>query len=109
MFVEVTGGRLVGEGTFLHLPPPSPPSPILSRVNRQHSQKYHNEHKQKFDALDEETRKKVIRNGTSEPGHPQKYYNAEFIETIFRTAIPGSAAHERRGNEVIRLNYLNYN
>ena len=60
------------------------------------------ERKRKLDALDEETRKKVTRKGTSEPGCPQKYDNAELIEAICRIAIPSSAAHERRCNEVIR-------
>ena len=52
------------------------------KLNRQRSQKYHNECKRKLDALDEETRKKVTGKGTSEPGLPQKYDNAELIEAI---------------------------
>ena len=52
--------------------------------------------------MDEETRQKVIGKGTSEPGLPQIYDNAELIEAICQTAIPDSAAHERRRNEVIR-------
>ena len=56
-----------------------------------------------MDALDEETRKKVTGKGTSEPGRPQKYDNAELIETVCRTAIPSSTAHETRRNEVIRM------
>ena len=40
------------------------------------------ERKRKLDALDEETRKKVTRKGTSEPGHPQKYDNTELFEAI---------------------------
>ena len=72
------------------------------KLNRQRSQKYRNERKRKLDALDEETRKMVTGKGTSEPGCPQKYDNAELIEVICRIAIPGSAAHERRRGEVIR-------
>ena len=71
-------------------------------MNRQCSQKYQNEHKQKLDALDEEARKKVTGKGTSELGRPQKYDSTELIEGIYRIAIPGSATHERIRNEVIR-------
>ena len=55
-----------------------------------------------MDALDETTRKKVTGKETPEPGRPQKVDSAELIEAICRIAIPGSAAHERRRNEVIR-------
>ena len=55
-----------------------------------------------MDALDEEMRKKVTGKGTPEPSCPQKYGNVELIEAICRNAIPGSAAHEGRLNEVIR-------
>ena len=72
------------------------------KLNRQCSQKYQNEHKQKLDALDEEARKKVTGKGTSELGRPQKYDSTELIEGIYRIAIPGSATHERIRNEVIR-------
>ena len=72
------------------------------KLNRQRSQKYRNERKRKLDTLDEETRKKVTGKRTSEPGRPQKYDNAELIVAVCRIAIPGSAAHERRRNEVIR-------
>ena len=72
------------------------------KLNRQCSQKYRNERKRKLDALDDETRKKVTGKGTSEPGCPQKYDNAELIEAIYRIAIPDSAAHDRTCNEVIR-------
>ena len=72
------------------------------KLNRQRSQKYRNERKRKLDALDEATRRKVTGRETATPGHPQKYDNAELIEAICRIAIPGSAAHERRRNEVIR-------
>ena len=71
-------------------------------LNRQRSQRNRNERKRKLDALDDETRKKVTGKGTSEPGCPQKYDNVELIEAICRIAIPGSAAHERTCNEVIR-------
>ena len=72
------------------------------KLNGQRSQKYRNERKRKLDALDGETRKKVTRKGTSEPGRPQKYDNAELIKAVCQIAIPGSVAHERRRNEVIR-------
>ena len=72
------------------------------KLNRQCLQKYRNERKRKLHALDDETREKVTGKGTSEPGHPQKCDNAELIEAICRIAIPGSAAHERTRNEVIR-------
>ena len=52
------------------------------KLNRQLSQKNRNECKRKLNALDEETRKKVTGKGTSEPGRPQKYGNAELIEAI---------------------------
>ena len=52
------------------------------KLNRQRPQKYRNEQKQKLDALDEETRKKVTAKGTSDLGHPKKYDNAELIDAI---------------------------
>ena len=55
---------------------------IALKLNRQRSQKYRNERKRKLDALDEEARKKVTGKGTSEPGHPQIYDNAELIEAV---------------------------
>ena len=58
--------------------------------------------KLKKDALDEITRKKVTGKGTPELDRPQKVDSAELTEAIYRIAIPGSAAHERRRNEVIR-------
>ena len=72
------------------------------KLNRQISQKYRNERKRKLDALDEATRRKVTGKETATPGRPQKYDNTELIEAICRIAIPGSAAYERRRNEVIR-------
>ena len=72
------------------------------KLNGQRSQKYRNVRKQKLDALDGETRKKVTGKGTSEPGRPQKYDKAELIKAVCRIAIPVSVAHERRRNEVIR-------
>ena len=72
------------------------------KLNRQRSQKYRNKRKRKLDALDEATRRKVTGKETATPGRPQQYENTELIEAICRIAIPGSAAHERRRNEVIR-------
>ena len=72
------------------------------KQNRQRSQKYQKDRKRKLDSLDEATRKKVTGKGVPTPGRPQKYDNSELIEAICRIAIPGSAAHERRRNEVIR-------
>ena len=72
------------------------------KLNRQRSQKHRNERKRKLDALDKAKRRKVTGKETVTPGRPQKYDNTELIEAICRIAIPGSAAHERRRNEVIR-------
>ena len=72
------------------------------QLNRRRSIKYRNERKRKLDALDEATRKKITGKGTPIPGRPHKHDNTELIEAICRIAIPGSAAHERRRNEVIR-------
>ena len=72
------------------------------KQSRQRSQKYRKDRKRKLDSLDEVTRKKVTGKGVPTPGRPQKYDNSELIEAICRIAIPGSAAHERRRNEVIR-------
>eukprot|EP00794_Sanderia_malayensis_P004092 gene4092-4646_t len=69
------------------------------QLNRRRSIKYRNERKRKLDALDEATRKKITGKGTPVP---DKHDNTELIEAICRIAIPGSAAHERRRNEVIR-------
>ena len=72
------------------------------KQSRQRSQKHRKDQKRKLDSLDEVTRKKVTGKGIPTPGRPQKYDNSELIEAICRIAIPGSAAHERRRNEVIR-------
>ena len=72
------------------------------KQSRQRSQKYRKDRKRKLDSLDEVTRKKVTGKGVPTPGRRQKYDNSELIEAICRTAIPGSAAHERRRNEVIQ-------
>ena len=72
------------------------------KQSRQRSQKYRKDRKRKLDSLDEVTRKKVTGKGVPTPGRPQKYDNCELIEATCRIAIPGSAAHERRRNEVIR-------
>ena len=72
------------------------------KLNRQRLQKYRNERKRKLDALDGATRRKVTGKETTTPGRPQKYDNTELIEAICPIEIPGSAAHERRRNEVIR-------
>ena len=72
------------------------------KQSRQRSQKYRKDRKRKLDSLDEATRKKVTGKGVRTRGRPQKYDNSELIEAICRIAITGSAAHERRRNEVIR-------
>ena len=72
------------------------------KQSRQRSQKYQKDRKRKLDSLDEVTWKKVTGKGVPISGRPQKYDNSELIEAICRVAIPGSAAHERRRNEVTR-------
>ena len=72
------------------------------KQSRQRSQKYRKDRKRKLDSLDEVKMKKVTGKGVPTPGRPQKYDNSELIEAMCRIAIPGSAAHDRRRNEVIR-------
>ena len=43
-----------------------------------------------------------MRKATSELGRPEKCDKPELIKAISRIALSGSAAHERRRNEVIR-------
>ena len=63
---------------------------------------YRLDRKRIFAASDEVTRRKVTGKGTPESDRPHKVDSAELIEAICRIAIPGSAAHERRRNKVIR-------
>ena len=63
------------------------------KLNWQRSQKYRNNRKWKLDALDEEMRKKVTGKGTSGPGRPQKFDNAELIEVICHIEILDSDAY----------------
>lgn len=52
--------------------------------------------------LDEETRKKLTGKGDISRGAPSKVDDDALIEAITRIAIQGSAAHERRRQDVIR-------
>ena len=72
------------------------------KLSRKRLKKYRLDHKRKLDALDEITRKRVTGKETPGPGRPQKVDIAELIEAICRIAIPGSAAHKKKRNEVIR-------
>ena len=72
------------------------------KLNRERLKKYRLDRRQKLDALDEITRKKVTGKETPEPVRPQKIDSDELIETVFRIAISVSATHERRHNEVLR-------
>ena len=72
------------------------------KLSRKRLKKYRLDLKQKLDVLDEIARKKVTGKGTPEPGRLQKADSVDFIKAIWRIAIPGSAAHERRCSEVIR-------
>ena len=71
-------------------------------LSRKRSKQYRPERKRKLDPLDQITRQKITGKGTSEPGRPQKVDIADLIEAICQIAIPGSAAHEIRRNELIR-------
>ena len=72
------------------------------KLSQHRSKKYRVKRKQKLDALEQATRKKVTWKGTSKLGHSQKVDNGELIKSICRFAIPGSDAHERKQNEVIK-------
>ena len=52
--------------------------------------------------MDETTRKKLMIKATSDLGRPEKCDKSELIKAICRIAISGSAAHDRRRNEVVR-------
>ena len=66
------------------------------------SSKYRKRTRANLEEFGSATRKKITGKGTATPGRPTKYDSADLIEAICRIAIPGSAAHERRRNEVIR-------
>ena len=67
-----------------------------AKLNQMRQKKLRDERKRKFEALDEPTRKKV-------PGKATSDLTSELIEAICRIAVSGSAAHEPRRNEVIRI------
>ena len=52
--------------------------------------------------MDETTRKKLMCKATSDLGRPEKCDISELIKAICRITISGSAANDRRCNEVIR-------
>ena len=52
--------------------------------------------------MDETRRKKLMCKATSDLGRPEKCDISELIKAICRITISGSAAHDRRYNEVIR-------
>ena len=70
--------------------------------NKQRQKKHRAARKRKFEALDENTRKKIFGKANLTPGAPKKVENEELIQAIARIAIHGSAAHDNRRNEVIR-------
>ena len=70
--------------------------------NRQRQKKFRADRKRKIQGLDETTRKKIFGKTTVTPGRPSKVQDEELIQTIARIAIHGSAAHDKRRNEVIR-------
>lgn len=73
-----------------------------TECNRIRQQKFRDERKRKIASLDETTRKKVFGKATITPGRPSQIQDEELIQTIARIAIHGSAAHDKRRNEVIR-------
>ena len=52
--------------------------------------------------MEETTRKKLMGKATSDLGRSEKCDKSELINAICRIGISGSAAHDRRRNEVIR-------
>ena len=73
---------------------------MIQNATRQ--KKLHDERKRKLKSMDETIRKKLIGKATSDLGRTEKCDKSELIKAICRIAIPGSTAHDRRRNEVIR-------
>ena len=73
---------------------------VIQNATRQ--KKLRDERKRKLESMDETTRKKLMGKATSDLGQPEKCDKSELIKAICRIAISGSAAHDRRRNEVIR-------
>ena len=70
--------------------------------NATRQKKLRDERKRKLESMDETTRKKLMGKATSDLGRPDKCDKSELIKAISRIAISGSAAHDRRRNEMIR-------
>ena len=73
-----------------------------TQLNLKRQQTWRDKNKRRLDDLDEETRKLVTGKKACTPGRPLKEDQSGLIAAICRIAISGSAAHERRRNEVIR-------
>ena len=73
---------------------------VIQNVTRQ--KKLRDERKRKLESMDETTRKKLMGKATSDLGRPEKCDKSVLIKAICQIAISGSAAHDRRRNEVIR-------
>ena len=69
---------------------------------RQRQKDFREKRKRMIASLDEETRNKVFGKAVASPGRPMKVKDEELIDTIARLAISGSAAHDKRRNEIIR-------
>ena len=72
---------------------------VIQNATRQ--KKPRHERKRKLESMDETTRKKLMGKSTSDLGRPEKCNKSELIKAICRIGISGSAAHDRRRNEVI--------
>ena len=70
--------------------------------NQRKQQNYRNNQKRRIESLDDETRKKVKGKIVTKVGQPSKYDEDLLISVISKIANSGSAAHEKRRNEVIR-------
>ena len=73
---------------------------VIQNATRQ--KKLRNEWKRKLESMDKRTCKKLISKATSDLGRPEKCDKSELIKAVCRTAISGSAAHDRCLNEVIK-------
>ena len=70
--------------------------------NATRRKKLRDERKRKLESMDEATRKKLMGKATSDFGRPENCNKSGLIKAICRIVISGSAAHDRRHNEVIR-------
>ena len=74
---------------------------VIQNATRQ--KKLRDERKRKLESKDETTRKKLMGKTKSDLGRPEKCDKSELIKATCRIGSSGSATHQRRRNEVIKI------